>query len=178
MGGQVNVESRLNEGSHFWVDLPLKVAADDVPPVVPAGPEDSEPAESESVSVLLVEDDRINQMLVQELLKMLGCDVDVAGDGDAGHRAAATRLYDIVFMDCHMPVMDGYEATRRIRDDERRAGTRTTIVALTADSLASDRARCIESGMDDFMTKPVSSSQLSATIKRWTRRRTNPATQW
>jgi CheY-like chemotaxis protein len=75
-------------------------------------------------------------------------------------------------------VMDGYEATRRIRAAERRAGTHTAIVALTADSLASDRARCLESGMDDFMTKPVSSAQLSAAIQRWTGRRTHPATQW
>jgi len=174
MGGRVNVESHVDAGSHFWVDLHLKEAADEVAHVEPAGSEDDEV----SVSVLLAEDDLVNQMVVLEMLKMLGCDVDVVGDGDAAHRAAAESRYDMVFMDCHMPVMDGYEAARRIRDHEQRSGTRTTIVALTADSLASDRARCIESGMDDFVTKPVSSSQLSATIERWTGRRTNPATQW
>ena len=117
-------------------------------------------------------------MVVREMLRMLGCDVDVVGDGAAAHQAAAQNGYDIVFMDCHMPVMDGYEATQRIRDDERERGTRTPIVALTADALAIDRQRCLDSGMDDFMTKPVSSSQLSATIERWTGRKTNPATQW
>lgn len=72
----------------------------------------------------------------------------------------------------------GYEATRRIREDEQRRGQRTTIVALTADALDGDRERCSSAGMDAFMTKPVSSSQLSATIERWTGRRTQPATQW
>jgi CheY-like chemotaxis protein len=130
------------------------------------------------VSVLLVEDDPVNQMVVEGLLKRLGCEVDLVGDGDAARRAAAASRYDIVFMDCHMPVLDGYAATRAIRLGEQRLGGRTPIVALTADSLASDRARCIEAGMDDFMTKPVSSSQLAATIERWTGRRTHPATQW
>jgi CheY-like chemotaxis protein len=91
--------------------------------------------------------------------------------------------YDIVFMDCHMPTLDGYEATRRIRAREPADGATdgappTIIVALTADSLPSDRQRCLDAGMNDFLTKPVSSSQLSATIERWTGRRTQPATQW
>jgi CheY-like chemotaxis protein len=73
-------------------------------------------------------------------------------------------------------VMDGFEATRRIRAGQGRDGV--VIVALTADSLASDRQRCLDVGMNDFLTKPVSSSQLAATIERWTGRRTAPATQW
>ncbi len=178
MGGQVGVLSRINEGSHFWVDLPMQAAAVEAArPAAPIGDGDRDTA-SAPVSVLLVEDDLVNQMLAQALLEQLGCEVAIAADGDAGHRAAASARYDIVFMDCHMPVMDGYEATRRIRAHEQRAGTRTAIVALTADTLASDRTRCLESGMDDFMTKPVSSSQLSSAILRWTGRRTNPVTQW
>ncbi len=174
MGGEVKVESRVAEGSHFWVDLPLERAPGDAATVEPTVSDDGDDA----VSVLLAEDHPVNQMVVFEMLKMLGCDVDIVGDGEAARRAAADRHYDIVFMDCHMPVMDGYEATRRIRTDEQRAGTRSVIVALTADALASDQARCIEAGMDDFITKPVSSARLSATIERWTGRRTNPATKW
>ena len=174
MGGEVKVESRVAEGSHFWVDLELERSHGDAAPVEPTVSDDSDDA----ASVLLAEDDPVNQVVVLEMLKMLGCAVDIVGVGEAARRAAAERHYDIVFMDCHMPVVDGYEATRRIRADEERTGTRTVIVALTADSLASDQARCIESGMDDFMTKPVSSSRLSAAIERWTGRRTNPATQW
>ncbi|MGZ5278237.1 MAG: response regulator, partial [Caldimonas sp.] len=67
---------------------------------------------------------------------------------------------------CHMPVMDGYEATRRIREDERASGAHTPIVALTADALAGDRERCLESGMDDYMTKPISSALLAAALER------------
>jgi len=174
MGGEVHVESRVDEGSHFWIDLPLVPAPDEPAQAEPAAAEVDAPA----LAVLVVEDDPVNQMVVQELLKQLGCNVDVVDDGDAARRAAAKRSYDIVFMDCHMPVMDGFDAARCIRNEERDSGTRTTIIALTADSLASDRARCLEAGMDDFMTKPVSSAQLAATIERWTGRRTQPTTQW
>jgi CheY-like chemotaxis protein len=173
MGGQVQVRSRLGEGSHFWVDLPLQRAAE-AAPLPPAEPEDDERA----VTVLVAEDDPVNQMVIEEMLKLLGCEVDVVGDGAAACRAVADGHYDLVFMDCHMPVMDGYEATRRIREDEQRRGRRSTIIALTADSLDSDRERCNDAGMDAFMTKPISSSQLSATIEQWTGRRTQPATQW
>jgi CheY-like chemotaxis protein len=145
--------------------------------VAPAAAVSAEDGEV-TLEVLFAEDDPVNQMVVEEMLKLLGCGVDVVADGDAARRAAAGHRYDIVFMDCHMPVMDGFEATRRIREDERRTGRHTPIVALTADSLEGDRERCIAAGMDGFMTKPVSSSQLSATIERLTGQRTNPATQW
>jgi CheY-like chemotaxis protein len=175
MGGEVQVRSRVGEGSHFWVDLVLQKLAEPAALAASAAPADDEP----SVSVLVAEDDLVNQMVIEEMLKLLGCEVDVVADGDAAWRAVAAQCYDMVFMDCHMPVMDGYEAARRIRRDEQRSGgRRTTIVALTADSLDSDRERCLAAGMDAFMTKPVSSSQLSATIEQWTGRRTQPATQW
>jgi len=173
MGGQVQVRSQPGAGSHFWVDLPLRRAAEAPPPPASVDEDDEQ-----TVSVLVAEDDLVNQMVVEEMLKLLGCEVDVVGDGAAACRAVADGHYDLVFMDCHMPVMDGYEATRRIRRDEQLHGRRITIVALTADALDSDRERCLDAGMDAFMTKPVSSSQLSATIERWTGRRTNPATQW
>ena len=109
---------------------------------------------------------------------MLGCEVDVVDDGDAACAAVAARRYDIVLMDCHMPVMDGYEATRRIRQGEAGAGRRLPVVALTADALAGGRDRCLQAGMDDFLTKPASSGQLAAIIERWTGRRTLSPTQW
>ncbi len=176
MGGRVGVESEPGRGSHFWFDLPLTpVAAPthaEAPRVAPASDD-----EDGGVSVLLVEDDPVNQLLVEQMLIQLGCEVDVAGDGEAARRAVARGQYDIVFMDCHMPVMDGYEAARCIRVDEH-GPTRIPIVALTADSLVTDRERCFEAGMDGFLTKPVSTSQLSIAIERWTGRRTQPATQW
>ena len=174
MQGRVGVESRLGDGSHFFADLPLRRAPGSAtrPPAPQAVDEDS------PVSALVVDDDPVNQLVIFGMLKKLGCEVDVVDDGEAAHRAVAAGHYDIVFMDCHMPVMDGFEATRRIRAAERPGGDTPVIVALTADSLASDRQRCLDAGMNDFLTKPVSSSQLSATIERWTGRRTQPATQW
>jgi signal transduction histidine kinase/CheY-like chemotaxis protein len=179
MQGQVHVESRLGVGSHFYADLPLQRALDAPPrPQVPAPTDDGLP-----VAVLVADDDPINQLVVAEMLRNLGCEVDVVDDGDAADQAVRAGRYDIVFMDCHMPTLDGYEATRRIRAREPADGATdgappTIIVALTADSLPSDRQRCLDAGMNDFLTKPVSSSQLSATIERWTGRRTQPATQW
>jgi signal transduction histidine kinase/ActR/RegA family two-component response regulator len=181
MGGGVGVESRPGHGSHFWIDLPLgrptEPASADVDGAPGAHATDGDDV---PVQVLLIEDDPINRMVVEDMLRVLGCDVALAEDGAAGLAAVARGGHDLVFMDCHMPVMDGYEATRRIREAEAQHGSggRVPIVALTADTLAEDRARCLSVGMDDFLSKPVSRSQLAATIRRWTGRRTNPTTQW
>jgi signal transduction histidine kinase/ActR/RegA family two-component response regulator len=169
MGGRVQVQSTPGVGSHFWIDLELPKAGELAAPVEAKG---SQP-DAAAVRVLLAEDDSVNQMVIGELLQQLGCQVDVVGDGDAACQAVARKRYALVFMDCHMPVMDGYEATRRIRAAEP-PGVHTVIVALTADSVASDLRRCIDSGMDEVLTKPVSSSQLSAAIARWTGRQLAP----
>jgi len=148
----------------FWFDVTLQRAADVAPPAP------LEPLHEGELSarVLLAEDDLVNQMVVQEMLRKLGCVVDVVDDGRAACAAAAEASYDIVFMDCHMPVMDGFDAARRIRDEEaRRDGAHTPIVALTALALAGDRERCLSAGMDDYMTKPVRSAQLAAAVQRW-----------
>ena len=163
MGGQVGVDSRLDEGSTFWFEVSLK-KADRVDRVVDATP--ALPV-ALSARILLAEDDAVNQMVVEEMLKTLGCVVDVVDDGEAACAAASATRYDLIFMDCHMPGTDGFEATRRIRDDGRARGAHIPIVALTADALAGDRERCLASGMDDYMTKPVSTAQLAAAVQRW-----------
>jgi len=177
MGGRLGVDSRLGAGSTFWFELSLRPADDSAPEVV------SQPLPFDagvlSAHVLLAEDDAVNQMVVEAMLTRLGCAVDIAEDGAAACSAAMDTRYDMILMDCHMPVMDGFEATRRIRDDEARHGMgRTPIVALTADALAGDRERCLDAGMDDYITKPVSSATLAGAVERWTGRKTAPPTQW
>jgi signal transduction histidine kinase/ActR/RegA family two-component response regulator len=174
-GGRLGVDSRLGEGSTFWFELAMQPAVDAPAKAPPPPIEMGELA----AHVLLAEDDSVNQMVVEAMLTRLGCIVEVAADGNAALGAATHRRYDLILMDCHMPQMDGFEATRRIRDDEFDRGRgHTPIVALTADALAGDRERCIESGMDDYMTKPVSSSMLAACVERWTGRRTTAPSQW
>lgn len=163
MGGQVGVDSRLDEGSTFWFEVSLTKgrAFDDAP-----APELVSPLVL-SAHVLVAEDDAVNRLVVSEMLESLGCVVDVAEDGQVACAAAAGQRFDLIFMDCHMPGIDGFEATRCIREEERSRGAHVPIVALTADALAGDRERCLASGMDDYMTKPVSTAQLAAAVQRW-----------
>ncbi len=124
--------------------------------------------------VLVVEDNRINQRLAVLVLEKLGCRVDVAGDGREALDAVARLPYNVVLMDCQMPEMDGYEATRAIRIVEQTTGRHLPIIAMTANVMQGDREKCLAAGMDDYLAKPVTKDVLKAAIQRWARR---PATE-
>lgn len=116
--------------------------------------------------VLLAEDSRINRQVAEGMLRVLGYRVDTANHGQAALAAFERTAYDAILMDCLMPEMDGWQATREIRAREG-AGPRTPIVALTANARASGRQACLEAGMDDVLPKPVRLQDLAATLARW-----------
>jgi CheY-like chemotaxis protein len=118
------------------------------------------------VHVLLVEDNLVNQKVAEIILERLGCKVDVARNGFEAIRKAEASHYDLVFMDCHMPEMDGYEATLEIREREGRS-KHTPIVAITALAMESDRERCLEVGMDDCIVKPIKKEVVFEMIKKF-----------
>ncbi|MDP3968456.1 MAG: ATP-binding protein [Nocardioides sp.] len=165
LGGEIGVESTPGEGSTFWFTAlfatadPDRVGRHDDPvaalPDLPA-----------STRVLVVEDNEINQMVAVGVLRRLGVQALVARDGREGVDRAAAEQVDLILMDVQMPTLDGYEATRLIRDAECE-GRRVPIVAMTAGAIAGDRERALASGMDDFLTKPVDSRLLTRTLARW-----------
>jgi two-component system sensor histidine kinase/response regulator len=176
MGGTLNVTSRPGEGSTFSFTLRLpKQKADalgDHPPVAALEYSGKAPAIASSVvpegtRVLLAEDGKINQLVAVRLLKQLGCTVDIAENGIETVDAWQKNRYRIILMDCHMPEMDGYAATRRIREleTEQNLGP-TQIIALTASTMEGDRELCLAAGMSDYTSKPISKQALEAALKK------------
>jgi signal transduction histidine kinase/DNA-binding response OmpR family regulator len=141
--------------------------APEVEPCTPAAPPGDELRFDGRV--LVVEDNPVNQQVAQAMLEAMGCSVDVAGDGRAALEAIAHTAYDLVLMDCQMPIMDGYQATAEIRRLEAKdpSGRRLPIFALTARVVEDDRERCLDAGMDDFLSKPFKREALAELLRRW-----------
>jgi len=121
----------------------------------------------DSRPILLVEDNLVNQRVAQGMLQRLGFEVEVVENGFEAVKANREGSFSLILMDCQMPVMDGFEATQTIREQERPTGRRTPIIALTAHALQGDRDECIAAGMDDYLTKPIQITVLQATLERW-----------
>ncbi len=118
--------------------------------------------------ILVAEDNAVNQRVALKMLEKLGYQADVVGDGEQTLHALAQRRYDLVLMDCQMPILDGYEATRRIRDEGSAVLDHSVpVVAMTANALKGDRERCLAAGMDDHIAKPVRKQTLAAVLERW-----------
>ncbi len=121
-----------------------------------------------SAKALLAEDNMVNQQVARAVLRKLGCDVDLANDGREAVAKAGQRSYDIIFMDCQMPHLDGYEATITLRQREHEENAqRTPIIALTANALSGDRQRCFDAGMDDYVSKPYSQNRIAEVLNLW-----------
>ncbi|OQQ10360.1 hybrid sensor histidine kinase/response regulator [Vibrio splendidus] len=162
MDGDIGVTSVVGSGTTFTISIPLQVV--DVPAEsdsVTKGFESE--AELSLLKVLVVDDIKMNQIIIQQMLRKHEIEPAIASNGVEGFELASDNEYDIVFMDCRMPVMDGFEATEKLREK----GYVKSIVALTAGTTLEERERCIQCGMDDILSKPYTANDLKEMLKKW-----------
>ena len=175
MNGRLWLESTLGVGTTFYCELPLEAAEAPVATELKATQVDKKdaPKARESFSdlrVLLVEDNEVNQFVARSMLAKLGCKVETAANGQLAVELYRERDFQIVFMDCQMPVMDGFTATRTLREHEQ-DGAHVPIIALTANALQEDREQCLAAGMDDYLAKPIRIQALHQALSKWTPKR-------
>ena len=170
MGGRIEIDSEYGSGSSFHFELGFDI--DPNPPtgeVIDSAMTPLDPAPSRLLgTVLVVEDNPVNRVIAEEMLESMGLDIIEAQDGAEALDVLARCSVDLVLMDCQMPVMDGYTATRHIRERElRQRSPRTPIVALTANAYEEDAAHALEAGMDAHLTKPYTRDQLRSIVSTW-----------
>jgi len=170
MGSRIEVESEQGKGSTFWFDvaLPLSTAASAEPEPIEATAQRQASVEMAPKSrILLVEDNAFNRALAVRLLNRLTAVIDVACNGQEALQKFQQYRYDLILLDCQMPWMDGYQVAEEIRRREKSGIPRTPIVAMTAYALDGDREKCLASGMDDYLTKPVRWEIFLRMIQHW-----------
>jgi CheY-like chemotaxis protein len=173
MKGVISVESKKGRGSKFIVSIPFKIGDEsDLPVELTISPEN---LNLENIKVLLVEDNPLNQEVAKLTLKHLKTKVDVVGDGAAAIEKLRLVSYDIVLMDLQMPVLDGYAATKIIRDELK---LMVPIIALTANAIKGEREKCLNAGMDDFVSKPFEEKDIAKVlVKHVLDKRREPGTE-
>jgi PAS domain S-box-containing protein len=174
LGGSIDVESTPGLGSKFWFTVPLKIDRNQfISPYTLRPLEETAPAEQDPVSakhchVMIVDDNPMNVDLLSNMLKSFGCRVTPAGDGTEAVNLAKAADYDLIFMDCRMPQMDGYTATQLIRFDQKARGVfKTPIIALTAYLFNNNKEKSLAEGMDDYISKPFIKEDIINILYKW-----------
>lgn len=162
MGGTLQAESKEGSGSTFTLEIPLPFQQSPAHRQQTAGAAAPVAAGQE---ILLVEDNPVNQTVIEAMLRSLGYRVTLVADGIQAVRSAERQRYDAILMDCRLPVLDGYSATREIRAQEN--GRQVPIIALTANALQGDRENCLQAGMNDYLAKPFKRAELQRILQRW-----------
>ncbi|MDN3663082.1 ATP-binding protein [Vibrio agarivorans] len=162
MGGSLSLRSELDKGTRFFGHIPLEMlSAEEARPKTEQ--DKTTNVLPENLSILVVEDIKMNQIIINQMLNKLGITPDIKENGVEALEAIESKEYHLVFMDCRMPVMDGFEATAKMRA----AGFQGPILALTASTTLAERELCIESGMNDILTKPYRAEEISNALSKW-----------
>ena len=164
MGGTLRAQSEEGLGSVFTLEIPLALYKQTAPPLAAPRAANGN-AHGEGRNVLLVEDNPVNQTVIEAMLRSLGFSVSVATDGAQAVRSAEGNDFEVILMDCRLPIIDGYEATRQIRQLPGRG--KVPIIALTANALQGDRETCLSAGMNDYLAKPFKRNDLQQILQRW-----------
>ncbi len=161
MKGQISYVSEPRKGTTFQVVVPLKRG--EAPANLAGSEATGRQIELAGRNILVVDDIRMNQVIVTQMLKKLDITPDLKNNGLEALEAVKNKDYELIFMDCRMPEMDGYEATVHLRED----GFNNPIIALTAGTTLEERKKCIESGMDDILTKPYTAADIEQVMCKW-----------
>ncbi len=169
MDGKIWMESEVDKGSVFYVLIPFKPPSaqfDDRGYQLKSKKSAAPEYEELKLNVLVAEDSFTNRELLQMVLKQNGSSVGLAKNGQEVVKILSEKNFDIVLMDIQMPIMDGYEATRAIREMERKSGEHIPIIGVTAYAMKEDRQKCLDAGMDDYLVKPVKEDVLLESIRK------------
>ena len=168
MGGDVGCYSKYGLGSTFWCELPLPTSSGQHSGFfIPSEKPDAASA-SRPLRILLVDDVRVNLIVLSSVLKQWGHVTDTVDNGKQALELMQTNSYDLVFMDCQMPEMDGYECTQRVRNPQTGVvNPNVPIIAVTAHAMVGDKERCLSSGMDDYISKPINHGELRSKLSKW-----------